>query len=66
MCEVTMQVLVPSYQHSQVTLNLSNHPVSCTPVKAPEGWRSPGRFAQFVSCRQTLRVLECNVAARTE
>ncbi len=29
------------------------------PAKAPEGWRSPKRFALFVSRRQTLRVLEC-------
>jgi hypothetical protein len=27
--------------------------------KAPEGWRTPGRFARFVSRRQTLCVLEC-------
>jgi serine/threonine protein kinase len=29
----------------------------CT--KAPEGWRSPRRFARFVSHRQTLRVMDC-------
>jgi hypothetical protein len=28
-------------------------------VKAPEGWRSPRRFALFGSRRQMLRVLEC-------
>ncbi len=27
--------------------------------KAPEDWRTPGRFAQFVSPMQTPRVLDC-------
>jgi hypothetical protein len=35
------------------------NPTGFPSVKAPEGWRTPGRFAQFASRRQTLRVLDC-------
>ena len=34
-------------------------PATTAASKAPEGWRTPRRFARFASRRHTLRVLDC-------
>ena len=54
----TKKSQAPSGAENAAPVSQSSH-FPRAPAKAPEGWRSPRRFALLGSRRQTLRVLEC-------